>query len=437
MLNINNSYYKNDLSKHYKNIYSKFDKIYTNYDVKQNHTKLPNYNFKLSDINSKKNNRSKNNGSHKKIHNDIFNKFEFYKNHWNEHNIIQQKYYNVNMNISFNDISNDVFNNIYKYMDPLTHNYSDTFSLENHNFQLNKTNMINSSLSNYKKIFSHNSEEIDVYKNINMMDNKNDQSNFLHCINCGKNNHFQKNCNYPITSFGIIAIKFDHNNNINFLMIQRKYSLGFVEFIRGKYDCDNIDTIIILIKQMVQTEIDMIKENISKFDILWQNLWRNSADKLIFTNEYKNSKEKFEKICFDENYFEKFIDTTLTYSDLEWGFPKGRKKKYEKNITCAIREFEEETNLTNNDYKIINNNPYEEIFYGTNSIKYKHVYYLAFLTTDKKFDNTNYNSFQLDEIANINIFNYTDTMNNIRPYYIERIKIIENINNFINNINVY
>ena len=224
----------------------------------------------------------------------------------------------------------------------------------------------------------------------------------------------------------------NRNPSIQFLMIQRKFSLGFVEFIRGKYK-EDIDSVIILIKQMIKTERDLIISNINNFENLWQKLWRNSADKLIYTNEYKISKEKFDKLCSNNNYIKQIMDTTLIYSDLEWGFPKGRKKKYEKNISCAIREFEEETNLKKCDYKILKINPYEEIFYGTNSVKYKHVYYLAILTTDKSFRDKNFNDFQLDEIADINLFDYNDTINNIRPYYVERIKILNDINNFITN----
>ena len=95
------------------------------------------------------------------------------------------------------------------------------------------------------------------------------------CSNCGKYGHNIKKCEEPITSLGIISVKltnldfnsevfkkfltskyldidnynFSHidninrleefKNNIKFLMIQRKHSLSYIEFIRGKYDYDN------------------------------------------------------------------------------------------------------------------------------------------------------------------------------------------------------
>jgi hypothetical protein len=84
----------------------------------------------------------------------------------------------------------------------------------------------------------------------------------VYCVNCGEKGHVLKECNGPITSFGIIAFKTckeesdcinDTNNKlkeilkkintdkeeypkIKFLMIQRKDTMGYIDFIRGKYD---------------------------------------------------------------------------------------------------------------------------------------------------------------------------------------------------------
>jgi len=66
------------------------------------------------------------------------------------------------------------------------------------------------------------------------------------------------------------------------------------------------------------------------------------------------------------------------YTEQEWGFPKGRKKIKESDIDCAIREFCEETQLYKDDIQIDSKIiPFQEIFFGTNNILYKHVYYIA------------------------------------------------------------
>ena len=51
----------------------------------------------------------------------------------------------------------------------------------------------------------------------------------------------------------------------------------------------------------------------------------------------------------------------------------------EKNIDCGIREFKEETGLTNDMFHILQNiNPLIEVFKGTNGILYKHIYYFRY-----------------------------------------------------------
>src|SRR5690606_15374290 len=112
------------------------------------------------------------------------------------------------------------------------------------------------------------------------------------CSNCGLSGHINKQCTEPITSWGILLVKFNstnqniHNksktklsinnytsieiNNMNdlrefceyknmikFLLIRRKYSLGYSEFIRGRYLKDNINGIIYLFQQMTPNEIEM------------------------------------------------------------------------------------------------------------------------------------------------------------------------------------
>ena len=54
------------------------------------------------------------------------------------------------------------------------------------------------------------------------------------CNNCGKSGHLFHSCKHPITSIGIIAFR-PSIEGVQYLMIRRKDSLGFVDFMRGKY----------------------------------------------------------------------------------------------------------------------------------------------------------------------------------------------------------
>ena len=68
-----------------------------------------------------------------------------------------------------------------------------------------------------------------------------------YCNNCGRTGHIYNKCKKPIISLGIIVFR-KMLNTIQYLMICRKDSLGYVEFMRGKYPIHD--------KVYIQTIID-------------------------------------------------------------------------------------------------------------------------------------------------------------------------------------
>jgi 8-oxo-dGTP pyrophosphatase MutT (NUDIX family) len=265
-----------------------------------------------------------------------------------------------------------------------------------------------------------------------------------YCNNCGLKGHLYKECFYPVMSFGHIV--FDRVDN-KILMIQRKDSLCYIEFLRGKYDIYNIKYIQILINKFSTKE----KHNIFDYDFdeLWKMLWLidDNLDEMKYKNknDYLKGKEKFNKlksgyffnkldIFINLDYF--IVNSTTGYLDSEWEFPKGRRNKKESNIECAKREFNEETNYNINDYQLIENIiPFEEEYIGENKIKYKHVYYIGFLTNrDKQSEIDFSNENQYKEIKDIQWFSKEESLNKIRNYHHTRRKIIHQIFNFIENI---
>ena len=59
------------------------------------------------------------------------------------------------------------------------------------------------------------------------------------CNNCGKSGHLFHQCKLPITSYGIIVFR-SSTEGLQFLMLRRKDSFGYIDFIRGKYSPYNI-----------------------------------------------------------------------------------------------------------------------------------------------------------------------------------------------------
>jgi 8-oxo-dGTP pyrophosphatase MutT (NUDIX family) len=252
------------------------------------------------------------------------------------------------------------------------------------------------------------------------------------CRNCGLTGHIYKNCPHPIMSFGIICYKIE-DNETKFLMIQRKDSLSFMEFIRGKYDLVNLDYIKQLLLNMTISERDMIIT--LQFEDIWNYLWFQNET----SNNNKNNKEFYEsKAKFntlnDNNFLRNYILSIKSiFNEQEWGFPKGRRKIKENDLDCAVREFYEETRIINNDIQVIYDIlPFEEIFFGTNGIMYKHVYFVAKLKNNNvniKIDNSCLE--QVREIRAIKWYTFSEVLSHIKCYNTERISLFKYASNKI------
>lgn len=261
----------------------------------------------------------------------------------------------------------------------------------------------------------------------------------LYCNNCGNYGHEYKNCRHPILSYGIILYHVDEDDQNKIVLIERKDSLSYIEFMRGKYSSIyDIKYLKLLFSRF--TKIELEKVNINDFDTLWENLWihTESINQRIL-REYSKSKEKFNKLKQGYNYRGEFINIEYLvrsvsdiYTNNEWEIPKGRRNKYESNKECAIREFEEETNIKKQEYELYNNIiPLIEEYTGINNVRYKHVYYIGKIKSycDLKIDMTNRN--QYTEIKNIKWLNEAGSHEHIRDYDIEKNKIIDKIFSFL------
>ena len=257
----------------------------------------------------------------------------------------------------------------------------------------------------------------------------------IYCGNCGEEGHTYRRCLSPIMSLGVILYKIE-GKDIKYLLIQRKDTLGFVEFMRGKYNLENLDYIKEIFKIMTLEEREKIIRY--EFDHLWNELWMNLNNKK-FHNEYSSSKEKFNKLkngfkLQNEEYDLTKINELVPkiYTETEWGFPKGRRNLRESDIDCAKREFEEESGYDSQNYQIIDETlKFEEIFSGTNNIRYQHTYFLAKSLKDINLviDKTNYN--QYTEIKKIKWFTLTEGTNAIRDYNQEKKLILNKADSYI------
>lgn len=261
------------------------------------------------------------------------------------------------------------------------------------------------------------------------------------CNNCGKIGHIFHQCKLPITSYGIITFRHTEKG-IEYLMIRRKDSFGYIDFVRGKYSLNNIEQLLVTINEMSVEEKERILT--LSFDELWREMW---GEDNIANGQYKNeeivSKRKFEQLkegVYVNNGLVTLGDlvslSTTSWRETEWEFPKGRRNQKEKDIDCALREFKEETGIPSSDLTVIDNvMPFEEVFIGSNHKAYKHKYYLAFLNDNRHINELN--NYQPTEVSKLEWKSYENCMESIRPYNLEKKQIIININKVLQEYRFY
>lgn len=311
------------------------------------------------------------------------------------------------------------------------------------------------------------------YSNSHNTRNRN-SFNISYCSNCGFKGHTYKNCTEPKISLGIVAFQYSNTlNEYKFLLICRKHTLGFVELIRGKYMLHDPDYIQRIVDQLTICEKVLMKTK--SFLELWNFLWYstdteeeiNGVRSKKQRKEFNLAKEKFMLLLngymynietcqiyenMDTNDIKILYETTeeqckfkyISISNLisnsntrwltpEWGFPKGRRNLKETNLECSKREFMEETGITDKQLEIFHNvNVPEEIFYGTNDLPYKHIYYLGRVKNPIELTIDMNKKSQASEIGDLGFYTLDECLERIRPYNKEKIKILLEMNSFVN-----
>jgi len=238
----------------------------------------------------------------------------------------------------------------------------------------------------------------------------------------------------PITSVGVIPFTINkETREIKYLMIQRKHSVGFVDLVRGKYVLHNKVQILSLLSVMTNAEHSRLLTE--DFGTLWREMWGGTEDPIARDKLQHLAKG----VMTSYNFYTlsdciKEIQHKWTQND--WGFPKGRKNFNESDLTCAMREFVEETGVNETLLSIITNIvPYEEIFTGSNFKSYKHKYYLGYIENGEK--TVNLSGFQREEVGNMEWKTVPDALISIRDYHVERKDILRNVELLIKNLKLF
>lgn len=244
----------------------------------------------------------------------------------------------------------------------------------------------------------------------------------MYCNNCGGKGHLFRTCRDPVLSCGILLLDSPVlpacPDDVRILMIRRKDSMSFAEFMRGKYDPNDEPYVATLIKNMTLKEQAGIASE--PFEVLWKQLWGDDRT----SSDFNPSREKFNQL----DRVRLMRENLSVYTEPEWGFPKGRRMRGETDMACAVREFGEETNIPREAYTVLKNIVFEETFMGLNNVRYRHVYFVALLTQPDLVNlNQRMTPMQRREISGIAWKTMADAEALIRPHHVERLGMLNQL----------
>ena len=248
----------------------------------------------------------------------------------------------------------------------------------------------------------------------------------MYCNNCGARGHLFRSCTEPVLSCGLILTESSNlptqSATARLLMIRRKDSMSFAEFMRGKYDPDNTDYVGRLIGNMTRSEQQMVAD--SPFDVIWKSIWGDEH----LNGDYLPSQTKFNQL--DRPVL--VANNPSAYDEPEWGFPKGRRIRGESDVDCAIREFNEETNVPRDAYIVLKNIRLEETFEGLNGIIYRHIYFVALMKhVDMINLNQRFTPMQRREISGIAWKTFDECEHHVRPHHVQRLAMIQELRSVV------
>ena len=269
------------------------------------------------------------------------------------------------------------------------------------------------------------------------------------CNNCGKSGHIFNQCKLPIMSSGVIAFRIHPTTKqIEYLMICRKDTLGYMDFLRGKFSVYQKYYILNMIKQMTVSEKTRLKSRaLNEQGSIVSDLSNSDESEDIAFSQTSSISVK-DKIRWliqgidnkDDRYdLLSLVEETETeehvqWTEPEWGFPKGRRNSQETDYDCALREFCEETGIPLNKMQNIRNIvPFEELFTGSNYKSYRHKYFLMYMSYDETFNP----SFQRNEVSQIAWKTFDECIEIIRPYNLEKKKMICHVDYCLKNTLLY
>jgi 8-oxo-dGTP pyrophosphatase MutT (NUDIX family) len=230
---------------------------------------------------------------------------------------------------------------------------------------------------------------------------------------------------YPIKkSVGIILCR-KKNEKYEVLLVNKRYTYAYVEFVLGRYprgdiskNINSVKYVNILLKGMTHEELLTLLS--LDFNSIWYRVWLNCEH----NDNYNKKRYKFyNSIMVDggETFTKLIMSIRQTSKQLLWEVPKGRhNSSKEEDLLCAIREFKEETYIDKKYYRFL---PFvtKKVNFISNGTRYLYTYFIAF--ADNKISQTEHFNILRPQLKDIKHLSETG---DIQWFNIEHIRLIDN-----------
>lgn len=220
----------------------------------------------------------------------------------------------------------------------------------------------------------------------------------------------------PVTSYGIACCRKNTNGQYEILMIKKKCTYAYSEFVRGIYDVNHKQNLIHLFDNMTIDEKICIQTQ--NFETIWIKSHGMAPDGE--KNNYGRGFKKFNTLVKINNgqYLQEIIHSSINV-ELLWEIPKGRPDKKEVPVETAVREFNEETHIEKKQYRILFDESPITYSFTDSGIRYVYIYYIAIMNSNRFVPRFVYSSSHMQrEVGNIKFLS-TDKiklLNNTRLY---------------------
>jgi 8-oxo-dGTP pyrophosphatase MutT (NUDIX family) len=181
-------------------------------------------------------------------------------------------------------------------------------------------------------------------------------------------------------SFGIILTRRNAASGQQEAMLERdRYSYEFSEFVHGRYSRKNVRAVVALIGGMsINERLDIYSLD---FTQIWYRIWLTADRHELFHKKFSKFHSSWMRDdggTFLRSLIQGGAGACMSPPPPErWGFPKGRRQSNrESDISCAIREFEEETGIPKRDYQILSGIKRRSVHIHM-GVRYVQVFYVA------------------------------------------------------------